>query len=488
MADKFLLGQLFEGYEEAMFDSDMNEAETIVLLPLEKLHEDDRNFYSIAGIESLAENIQFCGLQQPIRVRKTEDGYIIVSGHRRAAAIRLLCEQEPEHWDTVPCIIESDEGSAAMQELRLILANRDTRAMSSADIANQAARVQELLVQLKEEGVAFKGTMRDAVAKACQISASKLARLTAIKKNLKDEKLAALYASAELPEETAYQLSRLSEFAQGIVREKFTDKSGRLNLYGGTAEKIVKAVDGIKCPSKCPKGGSCTDFPFSDRVAAIAAEIKSNQWHLPEDCASGCCLKCENLRDCQHSCKHSMGKRKNMKEKEKTEKEERKVKADAQKAAELAERLTIWQQFLTVLDHSGLSLEQLYADMGDTYGLPTEKDLMAAREGNASALDYKMPYGYGMSLGAIRTIRAMAFHLKCTIDDLIGEPRSEEEGASGEEPPALHCATCMEDGRLSCLCLRCRHDHGNCCMSDAHAMLECEVQDCPDFEEESLNS
>mgnify|MGYP000808217462 CR=1 FL=1 len=54
----------------------------------ELIDPDPNNFYSLTGIEELAANIQLCGLQQPILVRPIDGGrYMVVSGHRRRAAI-----------------------------------------------------------------------------------------------------------------------------------------------------------------------------------------------------------------------------------------------------------------------------------------------------------------------------------------------------------------------------------------------------------------
>lgn len=78
-----------------------------------KLSGDGENFYSMEGIEALAQNIELVGLQQPLRVRPDPDdegGYIVVSGHRRLTAIRTICKvDEPERWRTVPCIVERGE-------------------------------------------------------------------------------------------------------------------------------------------------------------------------------------------------------------------------------------------------------------------------------------------------------------------------------------------------------------------------------------------
>ena len=104
--------------------------EQIEYIPLVQIDEDPNNFYQLNGLEELAANISLCGLQQPIRVRQKDDGrYIIVSGHRRRAALELLAEDDPERWQGVPCIVERDEVSPSLQQLRLIYANANTRKM-----------------------------------------------------------------------------------------------------------------------------------------------------------------------------------------------------------------------------------------------------------------------------------------------------------------------------------------------------------------------
>ena len=127
-------------------DSGTNDGrERIEYIGLDKLHDDPNNFYSLDGIKELAENIEFAGLQQPVRVRRDAEHsgeYIIVSGHRRTAAMRKIVEDGNKAFETVPCIVEAEGGSEALRELRLIYANSDTRRMSSADISKQAERVE----------------------------------------------------------------------------------------------------------------------------------------------------------------------------------------------------------------------------------------------------------------------------------------------------------------------------------------------------------
>lgn len=480
---KFNLGDVFN-----VSELDTGE-ERIEYLPLAELREDERNFYSIGGVEELADNIRFCGLQQPIRVRRDGEGYVILSGHRRTAALRVLAEEEPEKWRSVPCIVERGSDSPAMQELKLILANRDTRAMSSADVANQAARVQELFVQLKEEGVEFKGRMRDAVAKACDISASRLARLSAIKTRLSDEKLVAAYQAGELPEETAYQLSRLSDYAQLLVSEKFAGKDGKISIYGSTAEKIAKLSGEIAFPKKCPCGsGSCCEFTLSARLNAITSVLKRSAWYLPITCASGCCMKCADRNSCTFSCRHAAEARAKDKEEKKAEKSERDAKAAAEAKRIRQERQEIWSQFFEVLDHSDIEWEQLrQAVQEHTYGLPMEKSVLSARGGDLNVIDTTMPLGYRCDIDTVRLLRAAAAALGCTIDDLIGERKTAGEAEEkAAEPSALHSPLCAKGG-YPCICLSCRHDHEGCCCEGTHKDFGCEIREgeCPDYEPEA---
>ena len=183
---------------------------------------DARNFYELSGLEDLAANIELIGLQQPIRVRPDPDdagGYLIVSGHRRMAAIRQHLKPEaPDKWAQIPCIVERDDVSPAMQELRLIYANSATREMSNADKAKQVERVTELLYKLKGEGVSFPGRMRDHVAEACQISKSKLSRLKVINDRLIDE-LRPLWDAGKLSEDTAYTIAHADEeYQRALLR------------------------------------------------------------------------------------------------------------------------------------------------------------------------------------------------------------------------------------------------------------------------------
>lgn len=71
----FDLGDLLK--DVSKLDTDREQIEYI---PLQNILRDPNNFYQLSDVAQLADNISFCGLQQPIRVRPQPDApgkYII---------------------------------------------------------------------------------------------------------------------------------------------------------------------------------------------------------------------------------------------------------------------------------------------------------------------------------------------------------------------------------------------------------------------------
>lgn len=227
--------------------------EQIEYIPLENLESDPNNFYQLSGVEDLASNIALCGVQQPIRVRPGQGGhYIIVSGHRRRAALESLAKEDPQRWKEIPCIVERDSVSPALQQLRLIYSNANTRTMTSAEVSQQAEQVEKLLYKLQEEGFDFPGRMRDHVAQAVQVSTSKLARLKVIRENLAEEWQPA-FKSDKLSESTAYELAKMPLEWQRIFWE--ANKKDFRYLYADSVKWKAAALNKLT-EMECSKGHS----------------------------------------------------------------------------------------------------------------------------------------------------------------------------------------------------------------------------------------
>lgn len=276
--------------------------EQIEYIRLDLIDEDPNNFYQLNDVENLAANIELCGLQQPIRVRKSSENpnrYVIVSGHRRRKAVALLAEGSPEQWQEVACIIEQDEVSSSLQQLRLIYANANTRTMTSAEISEQAVQVEKLLYQLKEEGYAFPGRMRDHVAQAVCASKSKLARLKVIRENLTFSWQAS-WKSGTLGESTAYALSQLPAYWQDLI---FASTKDLNYLYEGNVKEYAKRFEAISATACGPK----KDMVCNHKTTMMEKSCR-DRWQDP--CQSRCCWDCPHLRTCRDSCKAADGRKK----------------------------------------------------------------------------------------------------------------------------------------------------------------------------------
>ena len=281
--------------------------EQIEYIDIDLLDGDERNFYQLTDIDELADNIQMCGLQQPIRVRAGEGGrFTIVSGHRRRAALAQLVEKGLDQFRRVPCIRETDDVSPAMQELRLILANSATRKLTSAEISEQSKRVENLFYQLKEEGYEFpEGRMRDAVAAACNTKGSQIARVRVIDARLIEE-LTAMWKRNELPEQSAYTLAKFPPNMQHRIFTVFPQIP-----TGSTLENLLrlykdKGYRWEPCMT-CPDGKACKrgDAFLRHDAECCGCDVCGGQT---------CCLECSlgtaSCYPCDKACSKAKAKRK----------------------------------------------------------------------------------------------------------------------------------------------------------------------------------
>ena len=396
--------------------------EVIEYIDLALIDDDPRNFYQLSGLEELAANIELMGLQQPIRVRTNpEDStrVIIVSGHRRCSAIRKLSEEDPERWKQVPCIRERDSESPALQELRLIYANSDTRKISDADLSKQAERVEMLLYQLQEEGYDFPGRMRDHVAQACQVSKSKLSRLKVIREGLSEVwKLS--WEKNKLPEQAAYALARMPDEFQ---RRMFKACSG--SLKGNSAERIYqKYSEGWRWEATitCPSGKAC-----SHADAALHHDMEDY------DMCGGntCCLTCRqfqrNRNPCERACSKAKAQRKEENADKKAKEEAEQAKKQRKLLASVSESAS---RLLIAADAAGISdnIEIKLNRYGGTYSVKELRNFAAGNFGG------RIPYTNEFEPNQLYDVAKIAEALHCSADYVVGLSDQLHPGSMIREP------------------------------------------------------
>ncbi len=407
--------------------------EQIEYIDIDRIDDDPRNFYELSGLDELAANIELLGLQQPIRVRDGDgDHVVIVSGHRRRAAIRKLVQDGRNDLREVPCIRERGQESETLQELRLIYANSDTRKMTSAELSRQAQRVEELLYKLKEEGFDFPGRMRDHVAQACKVSASKLARLKMIRENLHPSWKPS-YESGELSESTAYTLAQMPAEHQTVIFDGIKQKDTQIRWFyehqaKNYGEKLA-AIDNLIC-----KRGSRKDFPCSNIEGKRKQAVYQSQYYSSSSC-SKCCDKCENLAKCKNACPMLADKVRKLRETAKAQRHQDQLAKEERERPVIEEIRKFWSRFGEARTKAGKSVKACYKAVGMYWVQTDNEKTVALEDGSAKiTVNTNLPYGYGCSLESVKRFVQVADLLGVSLDYLLC--RTDTPQTIAPTPPA----------------------------------------------------
>lgn len=334
---KFDLGELTRALAGDVPESGTESRDQIEYIDIGLIDSDPGNFYELRDIPDLAGDIETVGLQQPLLVRPGEDGHVVlISGHRRRAALQLLVDEGKERFRQVPCIRKTG-GNALVYEMQLIFANAHTRVLTNAEIGKQAARLEEIFYQLKEQGYEFPGRMIDHVAEACNIKRAKLGRLKKIEAHLAPC-YKPLWDAGDLPEDTADALAGLPQEVQERIKRVCPKKVPTARNIRSMGERLAsKQCDYCTVGFRCPDGGACT---YQDKF--FRHDLICDSWTR---CSGAtCCVEC--CRGGAHSpdsydaaCPEMCAKAREVYEKAKTKKkdnEEREAAKARSKAVQKA--------------------------------------------------------------------------------------------------------------------------------------------------------
>lgn len=403
-------------------ESGTSSAPKLIELPLDDIHADARNFYSMdaGSLDELTASIELVGLQQPLLVRRDGGGYTVVSGHRRLAALTRL-HAEGKGFDSVPCLLDESARSEAWQELALIYGNSATRKLSSADLAEQAKRVTELLYKLKEEGVEFPGRMRDHVAEACSTTKTKLAMLKCIDEKLTDERARLSWKAGKMADASAYALSKLEPWRQKLIcgacaelnREKSVDwiPEWRIKEKNANIEHLLKI--------KCPLGGACNDI---ERRLLKMPYIATN-------CEESCCKDCADIANCAGSCLFCDKEKAARKEQDKAKRQEAAAKRKAE-AAEAADLLSVlWVRLGDLCEENDIDPESVYQMLDPEFAAD---DVAGALAGSCDFCSSDVA-PFSLTVDQLKAIKQACRIFRTDADTLLGIDLMDEEGGKDED-------------------------------------------------------
>lgn len=395
--------------------------EQIEYISLDRIDSDPNNFYELSSLDELAANIELLGLQQPLRVRQNPDAadrVILVSGHRRRAALQKLVDEGRTDFREVPCIRDRVTGSAALQELRLIYANSDTRVLTSAELSRQAERVEQLLYQLKEEGMEFPGRMRDHVAEACKVSKSKLARLKVIRENLIPE-FAKHYKANKLKETSAYTLAQQPAHLQKLVW-KYSDTKHLESLSEWQISNMLGKIKPVLERTCRRKAGG----PPCEHQSVLLAKIFEDSYSY-KPCDRMCCDKCEKLVSCKSACPLLAEKVKKLRTDRAAQNKQEKLARQERDRPGVEAISAFWEREAAARAKAGKSVKALFKATGAYYSEENEKLWLEREALQKIRRDDALPFGmYGLSLSDARKLVATADFLGVTTDYLLGRTQA----------------------------------------------------------------
>lgn len=387
-----------------------NSGTEVKRIPIAQIDEDERNFYTIADIDALADNIAIVGLLDPIRVVPSgADRYTVVSGHRRRAACELLGRTE------IDCIVESPASSPELEELRLIFANSATRRMSDADLSKQSQRVEALIPALKEQGFEFPGRTVDWVAKLCETNKTKLGNLHYIEEHLIPE-WHDRWREGALATDAALAMAHIDEAGQRLLIEAQGERTygicaNEINCYKQTFDQIGGAA--------CDRfGGKCSNV--GGRIAHAAAQ---SGYSCPS--CLHCCAVCYSRFDCPQVCHllrgHIAAESADRAAKKAEEDARTKAAQDERRAAELAKRqrwAKLWVRFGKARKAAGVSVDAFLSDGNGN----VSADGLTLLESDPMGTNWStnlLPFHYWMELVDVDSLTGWADRLGCSLDYLL---------------------------------------------------------------------
>ena len=243
----------------------VSKLDTNIMIPIGCIEHNQKNFYGLRGIETLAESMKVSGLIQPIAVVQTGPGkYRCISGHRRLAAAESL------DWVDIPArILESLDDVG--ETLALVLANSTQRELTGAERLKGEETLRASLMALKDSGQEIPKNLSEYMAKKLGTSRNEVSRMHSINENLIPEARAELDAGM-LNMSTAYQMSRKSEDEQRAIlaaADEWAADAGTEKQKYLHALREKQAAENIDTPASPP--------PKKPESSGIREKIQADQ-------------------------------------------------------------------------------------------------------------------------------------------------------------------------------------------------------------------
>jgi len=225
--------------------SDDSFADNIKMIDISQITPSMENFYEMGNLELLADDIEREGLKHNLVVSKNAEGggYLLKSGHRRLAAIKLLIDSGRRKSSKVPCYVDGEK-TAAEAKLDLIMLNATSRKYTDAEMVREYDELRKIFAELEAAGKPIKGKLRENIAAVLNVSAAQVGKLDYIRNNAVPEVEQAI-KDGNMSISTANELAKLPEKKQRDIIES------KPQITAGEIKEMQE-----KKPTKLKKGAT----------------------------------------------------------------------------------------------------------------------------------------------------------------------------------------------------------------------------------------
>lgn len=155
----------------------------VVMLPAADIEPNPENsIYEIGDVSMLKADIAERGLRSPLEVLPAQNGkYMLLAGHRRWTACRLLTAEGVAGFEVLPCVIRQSQGEDD-DLIALITSNATARELTDGERLRQYRALKQALERKKAAG-ALDGRIRDEMSRITGDGTGTLGRFNAILNN-----------------------------------------------------------------------------------------------------------------------------------------------------------------------------------------------------------------------------------------------------------------------------------------------------------------
>lgn len=237
--------------------------DNIKMIDIDDIIENPENFYSMDGIDELADDIDRQGLKNLLVVYPLKNGqYMLKSGHRRKEAVKMLLESGRRQNRTLPCFVDGVK-SESETKLDLIMLNATARVYTDADIMQQYKELTKAYdTYEKETGTRLKGRMRERIAEAMNVSPAQIGKIENIVHNAAPEIITSV-EKGEVSISTANEIAKLPKAKQAAYADNIKEVTHKDVKKAVQEQKKTAATEKKKDPPKEDLEDDTFDDEFS---------------------------------------------------------------------------------------------------------------------------------------------------------------------------------------------------------------------------------